>query len=385
MLGKMIQFLGICLIVAALLDVFLTVLYARIGTGISTPCITRGVWWLFKRLCNLMPRWRDRILTFAAPVMLMLIAAIWVQAVIVGMALIIWPTLGHGVQAVQGPTPTDFVTAYYYSGDVLTTVGNGDLVARTRIYKLLTVFQSITGMCLITLTVTYLLEIYSALLRRNAFAVSLYHETSSTGDAVEKVIALGPHGDFEGARADLQNIANNLVDLYETHHFFWIVTYFRFAEAHYALSRILLVAMETVTIIRSALSEKRYRSLIHCGPVNEIWNSGMHVLTEFASVYLPHPPPETPTEDDRARDELWRRRYREVIMKLRGAGIETAEDPQAGEMQYISMRREWDRYIRGFARYMAHSMDEIDVALAHLKRGDVAHTEPAPARLRVAG
>jgi hypothetical protein len=194
------------------------------------------------------------------------------------------------------------VTAYYYSGDVLTTVGNGDMIARTTFFKLLTVFQSVIGMCIITLTVTYLLEIYSALHRRNAFAVSLHHETSATGDAVEKVMGLGPNGDFQGARADLQNIAARLVDLYETHHFFWIVTYFRFPEKFYALSRVLLVSMEIVTIIRSALSEKRYKSLIRCGPVTEIWNSGMHLLTHFADVYLPRPPDRVPG--------IWTRRVR---------------------------------------------------------------------------
>ena len=382
----MIQLLGACLIILALLDVFLTVLYARIGTGLFSPRIARGIWRVFKTVCRFFPRQRDTILSFCAPITLVAIATVWVQAIIIGTALVIWPALGTGVQARQGATQTDFVTAYYYSGDLLTTVGNGDLGARNRFFKLLSVSQSLIGMSLITLTCTYLLEIYSALNRRNAFAVSLHNETASTGDAVEKVMALGPHGDFDGARADLQNIASRLVDLYETHHFFWIVTYFRFREPYYALSRILLVAMEIVTIIRSALSEQRYSALIHCGPVNEIWNSGSHLLAHFAEVYLPNPPSPAPPELDDGREELWRRRYREVIMKLRGAGIETAEDPDAGEMQYVSMRREWDRYVRGFAKSLAHEMDEIDPALAHLKRkGQEGPQAQESARLRAAG
>ena len=365
----MIQFLGICLVALALVDVFLTVLYARIGTGLSSPFIARGMWWLFKRLGRLLPRWCDRILSFAAPITLVVIAAVWVQATMIGIALIVWPGLNNGgIVSVDGHTPSDFVTAYYYAGDTLTTVGTGVLSAKGRFYMLVTVFTSIVGMGLITLTVTYLLEIYSALHRRNAFAVSLHHETSATGDAVEKVMGLGPNGDFEGARADLQNIASRLVDLYETHHFFWIVTYFRFPEKFYALSRVLLVSMEIVTIIKTALAEKRYNSLIHCGPVTEIWNSGMHLLTHFADVYLPEPPSHVPEELDETREEHWRLRYREVVMKLRGAGIETTEDPEAGEMQYVSMRKEWDRYVRGFAHYMMHTMDEIDPALAHVKR-----------------
>ena len=381
MSAKMVQFLGMCLVALALVDVFLTVLYARIGTGLSTPCIARGMWWLFKRVAGWFPRWCNGILSFGAPVTLVVIASVWVQATIIGIALILWPGLSNGgIVAADGHTPTDFITAYYYSGDNLTTVGNGDLNAKGRFYMLVTVFTSIVGMCLITLTVTYLLEIYSALHRRNAFAVSLHHETSATGDAVEKVMALGPNSDFEGARADLQNIASRLVDLYETHHFFWIVTYFRFRESFYALSRVLLVSMEIVTIIRTALSEKRHSSLIQCGPVTEIWNSGMHLLTHFSDVYLPRPPSHVPGELDERREELWRLRYREVVMKLRGAGIETTEDPEAGEMQYVSMRKEWDRYVRGFAHYMMHTMDEIDPALAHVKRSAEVREEAVVGR-----
>jgi hypothetical protein len=365
----MIQLVGFSLVALALVDVFLTVLYARIGTGLIAPLIARGMWWLFKRLGKLFPRRCTQILSFGAPITLVVTAAVWVQATIFGFALILLPGLSNGgIVAQDGQTPTDFFTAYYYSGDTLTTVGNGDLNAKGRFYMLLTVFISIVGMSLITLTVTYLLEIYSALHRRNAFAVSLHHETAATGDAVEKVMALGPKGDFEGARADIQNIASRLVDLYETHHFFWILTYFRFPETFYALSRVLLVAMEIVTIIRTALSEKRYGALIRCGPVTEVWNSGMHLLTHFADVYLPRPPSHVPGELDETREQLWRLRYREIVMKLRGAGIETTEDPEAGEMQYVSMRKEWDRYVRGFAHYMMHTVDEIDPALAHVKR-----------------
>ena len=39
---------GAVLMAAALLDVFLTVLYARAGTGILSPFVTRGAWRLFR-------------------------------------------------------------------------------------------------------------------------------------------------------------------------------------------------------------------------------------------------------------------------------------------------------------------------------------------------
>jgi hypothetical protein len=382
-----VQIVGAHLILLALLDVFLTVLYARLKTGLSTPLLSRFVWWAFKRLCDMMPKWKDRVLTFAAPVTLVLMFVLWMSELIIGHALLLWPGLFNGgITAVSGPTPTDFVTAIYYSGDNLTTVGNGDLNANGRFYKLLTVFESVAGMAVITLSITYLLEIYSALQRRNAFAVSLHHQTSSTGDAVEKIVGLGPNGDFEGARQDIQMIAKQLVDLYETHHFFWILSYFRFEKEYYALSRIMLVVLDIVTLMRTGLSERRYTNLLRSGPLTEMWNSGMHLLRDFSQAYLPRTPSASPTMDeDPAMIELWRQRYRMAVMQMRGAGIEVAEDLHLGEEKYVEMRREWDRYVNAFAHYMAHTPDEIDPAIASVRRREKQIHEVGVQALRRAG
>jgi hypothetical protein len=361
-LERLVQIFGAAILIGALVDVFLTVLYARIGTGIMTPYLSRGMWRLFRWVGAWFPRKRDQILSYCAPLILIAMMTIWASAMIVGTALIVWPALGKGVRSMSGPTPTDFVTAIYFSGGNLTTSGTGEIIARTAPYKLLSVLQSFLGISIITLSVTYLLEVYTALQRRNTFALSLHHQTGATGDAVEMMLGLAGSGDFAGAQRELSTIALGLMDVYESHHFFWIVTYFRFNEPYYAIARVSLIVLETVTLIRSTLSETRYRGLIQSGAVTELWNAGMHAMREYSCVFLPKAPPPHPGDADDPRIERWRMRYREAIMKLKGAGVETAEDQAAGEEQYVALRREWDRYIRAFAEYMAHSPEEIDPA-----------------------
>jgi hypothetical protein len=46
---------------------------------------------------------------------------------------------------------------------------------------------------------------------------------------------------------------------------------------------------------------------------------------------------------------------------LREAGIELADD-DAGAAAYVALRKEWDRYMVAFAHYMAHTVEEVDVA-----------------------
>ena len=49
MLSSPEQALGALLVLATLLDVFLTVLYARLGTSILSRRLARGTWLLFRR------------------------------------------------------------------------------------------------------------------------------------------------------------------------------------------------------------------------------------------------------------------------------------------------------------------------------------------------
>ena len=101
------QVFGAFLMLAVLLDVFLTVLYARVGTGILSHKLARLTWRLFR----LLPagRYRPTVLSFCGPAILVLLVLTWSVLLAVGAGLIIHPELSTGVRASSGETPTDFV------------------------------------------------------------------------------------------------------------------------------------------------------------------------------------------------------------------------------------------------------------------------------------
>ncbi|MDP8993707.1 MAG: potassium channel family protein [Pseudomonadota bacterium] len=166
-MGWLMQLAGAGLILLALLDVFLTVLYARSGAGLITPRLNRLTWRLIRRAAPRSRAARDKFLSFAGPAMLVLTVAVWAILLFLGSGLIAWPELGTGLRATQGATPTDFLTALYYGGYSLTTLGTGDIVPTTGAMKVLMVLQALVGFSFVTLTLTYFISVYSALLRRN--------------------------------------------------------------------------------------------------------------------------------------------------------------------------------------------------------------------------
>jgi hypothetical protein len=343
-----------------LLDVFLTVLYARMGAGIISLRLACVVWWIFRKIARPIARYRDVILSYCGPSILVLLVFTWLILLMLGGAMIFYPQLGTGVQANQGPTPTGFATALYVAGDAVTTVGASDISPKTPVLRLLYTFMSIIGISTLTLTLTYFLEVYSMLQKRNTYVMKTHHATGDSGDAVELLAGLGPTGEFSHGYSQLAEMAAESAELYEAHHFYAVLLYFRFREPHYALSRAALVTLDAITLIKSALDDDRYAWLKESAAVTQIWRAVMRIVTELSIVFLPGGlPQDTP---DPHMISLWRQRYRAALVRLREAGISTIADEQAGAEVYVSLRARWDRYIRAFAEHMVHPMDQIDPA-----------------------
>ena len=178
----LLKLVGALLVLLALADIFMTVLYARSGAGIITPGLSKGTWILFKGLAPRQGRARAAWLSFAGPMILVVTAATWFSLLTLGFAFVAWPALGSSIQASSGPTPTDLAAALYYSGYSLTTLGTGDLVPQTAAYRLIMVAEAAIGFSALTLTLTYFMSIYSALVRRNTLAQGLHQMSAGTAD-----------------------------------------------------------------------------------------------------------------------------------------------------------------------------------------------------------
>ena len=348
----LMQLVGSGLVLAALGDVYTTVLFARSGTGLFSPWLYRGVWACLRRVARAIPDGRRRLLPHSGPILLVLNLLLWAALLIGGFALIVWPELGSGIQSSGGqPTPRTFGAALYFAGYNLTTLGVGDLIPQSDLLRVLTVVQAGLGFSLLTLSLTYFMSVYSALARRNRFALSLHHQTADSGDATELVAQLAT-ADGDAAQRELAEIEAGLDDLYESHHFYSVLHYFYFAERHYAMSQILQVAMETATLLRSTLDEREHRRLLESSAVEGLWRSGVYLLDGLAESLLPQ---HLQQEAASGREDIasWEADYRDAVEKLKTCGVAVRGDQQAGLIRYEELRRVWTGKINAFARHMA--------------------------------
>jgi len=339
-----------------LLDVFLTVLYARAGSGILAPRLARGVWRLFRAL------WNGRhagILTYCGPAQLIALVLMWSLLLALGSGLIIHPALGAGVVSSSGASDTDFVTALFVGSGSMSIVGTSDYGPTTPVYKLLFLFNSVLGLSVTSLTLTYLMQVYTALRTRNALGLVMQAQSGGTGDAAELIARWGPRGRFESGYTNLSTVAGAVAAIKETHHFYPVLFYFRFDESFYAASRIMLVALDASALVRTALNRRELGWLQKSAALAELERSSALLLRTLTQNFpVRHGPP----VDVAQLPERARQRYERALLRLREAGIPTREDPQAGAREYAEIRATWEPGIEAVAPALGYRMEEVDTA-----------------------
>lgn len=351
----LVQIIGAVLVTVSLVDIYLTVLFPRLGSSLVSLPLGKGMWQFFRLIARISPFKDKMLLAHSGPMLMIATVIVWVCLLICGFALIIWPELGSTIQSSDGWTETNFVTALYYSGFSLTTLGTGDLIPQSGFQRLLIILEAALGFSIFTLTITYLLSIYSALIRRNTFALSLHHRCAETADAAEILARLGSSGELSGVQQDISNMARDLINLLESQHSYPALLYFRFQQIYYALPRILLLTMDTATLMKTALNAQKYPSIVHSTALAELWGGSQQLLMELSNSFLP----KTSSNMDNSLEEVWRKRYYNAVEKFKDEGIETTADLESGAYLYVSLRRKWNPNLVRLASYMGYHWNEI--------------------------
>jgi hypothetical protein len=354
------QVLGVLMVCVVLLDVFLTVLYARMGASLVSSRLARRTWALVRLAAKPFGRHQATVLALGGPLIVVLLVVGWAAGLTCGTAMILQPELGTAVIAKTGATPTDFVTALYAGGGTM-AIGASDFLPRTTGLRLLFLWGSLVGTFVVTLTLSYLMQVYTALQRRNALGLMVDLLAAGTGDAGELLVRLAVDGPTGGANMNISSLAGEFTVVEEAHHLYPVLFYFRFREPCYSTSRFTLIALDMVALAHTALDGRQYRWLQESASLHQLSRASMLLATNLVAAFAPRRVREARSGGERAA-EGWRRRYYRAIERLRRAGIETRADLEAGAAEYVALRAGWGPAIAWLAPFMAFGMDEVDPA-----------------------
>jgi len=156
------------------------------------------------------------------------------------------------------------------AGNSLSIAGGGDYSSHTSATRILFLVNSLIGASVLSLVLSYLVQVYSALRERNALALTVNLLTGGTGDAAEMLARLGPEGDFSNATSELGNLVRSLALTKEAHHFYPLLFYFRFTEPLYSVSRMTFVLLDLTTLIDTTLDRQKHGAFVRSAPVGSL-------------------------------------------------------------------------------------------------------------------
>lgn len=337
--------LGAVTVALALVDVFYTVLFPASGHGPLREPVAKGLRRLFGLTRHVRsPDRRRRILSYAGPIQITATLVVWFALLLVGWAAVYRPALGASVVASQGPTRQGWGTALYVSGYALTTLGTGDVVPTTGVYRMLTVAEAATGFATTSLVISYFNSVYTTLVGRNAFALSVHHRSQGTGSGERVVAALWQEGDAASA-LHLSEMAAGLRTIAQTHRAYPVLRSFHYRHDYDALPRMLLTCLETSTLLRTTVApdqdSRSGRSPLHGSGVLEIEDAARAVCTQLVAGERRVGPSEQQRRE-------WAAHHREMASTLAGHGVPVRTD-EASTDAYVELRGAWDGELAALA------------------------------------
>ncbi|HEX2043921.1 MAG TPA: hypothetical protein VHF24_14915 [Acidimicrobiales bacterium] len=245
--------LGIALILVGLVDMFLAVLHHD-AVSFLTPRLYRWAWVATRTLTGPLPSKLATVLrALAAPSMVLLTLLVWLGTQALGFALVYYPGVkDDGAFVVEGVRRT-FGAAYTYSAATLASLSLDGVSPRTLAYQALAAAETLIGLLIITLTISYILNVYQVLQSQNALAAALHNQAE---DGSDPRTILAPHfvdGRPQGLSTHLREFHRSLVDEAEGLRRYPIVYYFKSGRAYRSIPYIFHMIGGVVAALRWGL------------------------------------------------------------------------------------------------------------------------------------
>ncbi|MEP0546345.1 MAG: potassium channel family protein [Rhodothermales bacterium] len=239
---------GIALLLLVLLDALWTTL-APHGAGPVTKGLARGLWSLALAV-HRAAGGTHRLLAVVGPALLFLAFLWWVAGLWTGWVLVFESADGSVARAQTGE-PADLASTVYFVGFTLFTMGNGDYVPTTDGWEIATAVAALSGLFVVTLAITYLVPVVSAVAAKRKLAA---HLDDLGRSPVEIVLTAWDGSGFSSFEQHLGQIIPELEMHTQRHLAYPVVHYFHSTERRTAAGPAIVAFAEALGLLSHAVA-----------------------------------------------------------------------------------------------------------------------------------
>ncbi|NPC96664.1 FUSC family protein [Nocardioides sp. zg-DK7169] len=246
--------LGIVVLAATLLDLFLTALNFD-EAGFIAGRVTRGQWTVVRRFTRRMSRrWRPVALRQVTGLQIVAVITTWLFGIITGFGLIYYGLMSRAAFSVSGTDAgLTLFDALYFSAAQLSTVGGSSLTAETDLLRFLSIAETLSGVILVSLILTFLLGVYSVIGDLNSLCRYFFTTERGAGSPTASLAPFFHDGQPDGLDSHLDGIAGSFasyVDGLRLHH---AAYYFQSGRDQFALPYAVRMLAGTLSALRWGL------------------------------------------------------------------------------------------------------------------------------------
>lgn len=247
---------GLALVALTAFDVFVTTISMH-GGGPVTARLSDRLWRPLARTGRL----SHRVLSWYGTAMLPIMVGTWTLLLYVGWTLVF---LGYPEAVVNAPTgePVGAGQRVYFTGYVLTTLGNGELRPGSAAWQACTVATALSGLGLITLAITFATPVINGVVQKRQVAQTI----TGFGSTAEEVLENAWDGTgFSALTTHLANLVPELTTLAQQHVAYPVLHYFHSEVRATALAPSIAVLDDALTLLRHGVAPRCRIDLVTLG------------------------------------------------------------------------------------------------------------------------
>lgn len=241
----LIAILGFIIVTVTILDIMYTVL-APNGSGIITGKVSHHIWRTALKITN--SDGESKLLSNIGLFLLLFIVQFWVALVWIGNALILYSDPEALYNTTINSYVSDFSSQLYFSGYVLSAMGNGDYTPASEWWKFYTSFISFTGVIFISLSISYLIPVIQAVTNKRSLSLRL---NTIGGSPEDMILSHWKDDDFKFLIDELYELEPLIFQLSQQHMAYPVIHYFHSTKRFESTSICLAMLDETLSIIQS--------------------------------------------------------------------------------------------------------------------------------------